>query len=137
MVLTGYLEYIEAGRLRKVVESPFKEAFLIDADHIEVTRDGKIRKLSLNRNKFLKTMLGGIKAILAGQAEYLTSVFSYELAGTISSWSLRLKPISASASRHLTSLLITGDDTSVTSIRFELKEGEWHLMEIMDVDSNR
>jgi hypothetical protein len=137
MVLTGYLEYVEAGRMRKVVESPFKEAFLIDADHIEVKRDGKIRKLSLNRNKFLKTMLGGIEAILSGQAEHLTSVFAYELSGTINSWSLQLEPLSPSASRHLTSLFVTGDDTSVTSIRFELKDGEWHLMEIMDIDSNR
>jgi hypothetical protein len=137
MVLTGYLEYVEAGRMRKVVESPFKEAFLIDADHIEVKRGGKVRKLSLNRNRFLKTMLGGIEAILAGQAEHLASVFSYELSGTFSSWSLRLEPISPGVSRHLTSLLVRGDDTSVTSIRFELKEGEWHLMEIMDIDSNR
>jgi hypothetical protein len=136
LVLTGYLEYLEAGRLRKVVETPFEEAFLIDADHIEIERNGETRKLSLNKTKFLRTMLGGIEAILAGRTDHLASVFQYELSGTNSSWSLRLEPLSQRVSRHLTSLLVTGDDKSVISIRFELKEGEWHLMEIVDADLN-
>jgi hypothetical protein len=135
MIITGYLEYIKAGRLRKVVETPFEEAFLIDKDHIEVERNGKIRKLSLHKSKFLKTMLGGIEAILAGQSEHLASIFNYELSGTSSSWSLRLTPLSRSASRHLKSLLVTGNENSVTSIRFDLREGEWHLMEIISADS--
>lgn len=135
MVLTGYLEYIEAGQLRKVIETPFEEAFLINKDHIEVERNGKIQKIPLNKSKFLKTMLGGIEAILAGRAGQLASAFSYELTGTSSSWSLRLKPLSRSASRHLKSLLVTGNENSVTSIRFDLREGEWHLMEIISADS--
>ena len=135
MVLTGYLEYIEAGQLRKVIETPFEEAFLINKDHIEVERNGKIHKIPLNKSKFLKTMLGGIEAILAGRAEQLASAFSYELTGTSSSWSLRLKPLSRSVSRHLKSLLVTGNENSVTSIRFDLREGEWHLMEIISADS--
>ena len=135
MVLTGYLEYIEAGQLRKVIEAPFEEVFLIDKDHIEVERNGKIQKIPLNKSKFLKTMLGGIEAILAGQAEHLASVFNYELSGTSNSWSLRLEPLSRSVSRHLKSLLVTGNENSVTSIRFDLREGEWHLMEIISADS--
>ena len=135
MVLTGYLEYIETGQLRKVIETPFEEAFLINKDHIEVERNGKIQKIPLNKSKFLKTMLSGIEAILAGRAEQLASAFSYELTGTSSSWSLRLKPLSRSASRHLKSLLVTGNENSVTSIRFGLREGEWHLMEIISADS--
>ena len=135
MVLTGYLEYIEAGQLRKVIETPFEEAFLINKDHIEVERNGKNQKIPLNKSKFLKTMLGGIEAILAGRAEQLASAFSYELTGMSSSWSLRLKPLSRSVSRHLKSLLVTGNENSVTSIRFDLREGEWHLMEIISADS--
>jgi hypothetical protein len=135
MVLTGYLEYIEAGQLRKVIETPFDEAFLIDKDHIEVERNGKIQKIPLNKSKFLKAMLGGIEAILAGQAEHLASIFSYELSGTNNSWSLRLKPLSRNVSRHLKSLLVTGDENSVTSIRFDLREEEWHLMEIIGAES--
>jgi hypothetical protein len=135
MVLTGYLEYIETGKLRKVIETPFEEAFLIDKDHIEVKRNGKTQKIPLNKSKFLKTMLGGIEAILAGRTEHLISVFSYELSGTSNSWSLRLEPLSRRVSRHLKSLLVTGNENSLASIRFDLREGEWHLMEIIGADS--
>jgi hypothetical protein len=80
-------------------------------------------------------MLGGIEAILSGRTDHLASVFQYELSGTSSSWTLRLEPLSQSVSRHLTGLLVKGDDNSVNSIRFELNEGEWHLMEIVEIDS--
>lgn len=134
MVLTGYLEYLEAGRMRKVVDTPFREAFLVDQDRIEVERDGKIRKLSLRKSKLLKTMFGGIEAILSGHPDQLVSVFRYTLAGTSEAWSLQLEPISSRISRHLTALQVTGDEASVTSIRFELKGGEWHRMELIGAE---
>lgn len=136
MVLTGYLEYLEAGWLRKVVESPFEEAFLIGPNQIEVERNGETRKVPLNKSKTLRTMLGGIEAILAGQTSKLEAVFRYELSGTEGAWSLRLAPLSRKISKHLTSLQVVGNDRSVTSIRFELKGEEWHLMEILNTDSD-
>lgn len=135
LVLTGYLEYLGEGRLRKVVETPFEESFLIEADHIQVERDGKIRKLALNKSKSLKIMLAGIEAILAGQSERLETIFDYELSGTDLSWSLQLVPLSRRIAKQLTGLLVKGDDNSVTSIRFDLKGGEWHQMEILSNDS--
>lgn len=136
MVLTGYLEYLEAGWLRKVVESPFEEAFLIGPNQIEVERNGETRKVALNKSKTLRTMLGGIEAILAGQTSKLEAVFRYELSGTEGAWSLQLVPLSRKISKHLTSLQVVGNDRSVTSIRFELKGEEWHLMEILNTDSD-
>jgi len=136
LVLTGYLEYLKVGSLRKVIETPFEEAFLFDGEQIEIERNGGTRKLPLKKIKFLKTMLGGIEAILAGQTDHLASVFRYELSGTDAAWSLRLEPISHSASRHLTSLHVMGDEKSINSIRFELRDGEWHLMGIMDAELN-
>ena len=32
LVLTGYLEYLEDGELRKIVETPFEERFYIKSD---------------------------------------------------------------------------------------------------------
>ena len=132
LVLTGYLEYLEVGSLRKVIETPFEEAFLIEGEQINIEQNGKTRKLALKKIKFLKILLGGIEAILAGRTDHLASVFRYELSGTDASWSLHLEPISHSASRHLASLHVMGDEKSINSIRFELREGEWHFMEIMD-----
>jgi len=133
--LTGYLEYLKPGRLRKVVETPFEEAFLITENYIEIERDGETRRLSLGKSKPIRAMLGGIEAVLAGQTDILASLFRYELSGTASDWSLRLEPISRRVSAHLTVMLVKGDDDSVNSIRLELKDDEWSLMEMSAAES--
>ena len=134
IVLTGYLEYLEAGVLRKVVETPFEEAFLIESDYVVIERDGETRKLPLRKSKSLSTILGAIEAIISGDMDQLETVFNYELSGTHESWSVRLTPKSRRINKHLTSLQVTGDDESTTSIRINLRDGEWHLMEIFRND---
>jgi hypothetical protein len=133
IVLTGYLEYLKPGYLRKVIETPFKESFLIADDHIEISRDGKVRRLSLRKGKPIQAMLGGIEALLAGQMDKLDSVFRYELTGTSSSWSLRLEPRSRAISSHLASMLVKGDEDAMSSIRVDMEKGEWSLMDILHV----
>ena len=130
LVLTGYLEYLELGVLRKVIETPFQEAFQVDAQHIIIERDGQSRKLSLNKSRSLRTILGAIEAILAGEADRLESDFDYELSGTVDSWTVRLTPISQRIAKQLESLQVSGDGESATGIRVDLAGGEWHQMEI-------
>jgi hypothetical protein len=134
MVLTGYLEYVETGQLRKIIESPFAEAFFITEDYIEIEQGGKTRRLSLRKSKSMRAMFGGIEAILAGQIEKLTSLFEYELSSTSDAWTMRLKPHSGRISAHLTAMLVEGDEDSVNSIRLELKDGEWSLMELLHTE---
>ena len=134
LVMTGYLEYLQTGSLRKVIEVPFEEAYLIEADRIEIDRQGVIKTLSLRKSRTLRTMLGGIEAIIAGRAEQITAVFDYELGGVENDWSLLLRPISKRIARQLTSITVSGDGKSVTAIRFDLKDGEWHMMELQKSD---
>jgi len=130
LVLTGYLEYLDDGQLRKVVETPFEEVFLVRADRVEIQRAGETRVLSLNKSRSLKTMLDGIEAILAGKTEALSKVFDYVLSGDDDDWSLSLQPRSRRIAQQLSVLTVRGGRESVRSIRFDLAGGEWHLMEI-------
>jgi hypothetical protein len=136
IVLTGYLEYLKPGHLRKVIETPFKESFLIADDQIEINRDGKVRKLSLSKSKPIRAMLGGIEAILAGQTDKVDEMFHYELTGTSHAWSLRLEPRSVKISSHLTSMLVEGDELVLSSIRVDMQKGEWSLMDILQPDAD-
>lgn len=131
LVLAGYLEYLDEGVLRKVIESPTQQAFLIRADQVIIERDNETRTLSLNKSRALKAILGAIEAILAGQPQKLESAFNHELSGTDDAWSVRLTPNSRRMSKHLTSLQIDGDRAAATSIRFDLKDGEWHRIIMM------
>lgn len=134
IVLTGYLEYLKPGHLRKVIETPVKESFLVADDHIEINREGEVRRLSLSKSKPIRAMLGGIEAILAGQPDKLDSMFHSELSGTACSWELQLKPRSKRIASHLTGMLVKGDDKSLLSIRIDMKNSEWSLMEILPTE---
>lgn len=129
--LTGYLEYIEVGVLRKVVLTPVEQAFLIQADHVVIERGGQVRTLSLNKSRALKAILGAVEAILSGEAEKLESEFDYELSGTADSWSVQLTPTSRRIAKQLTGLHVIGDGESAMSIRFDLSDGEWHQLNIL------
>jgi hypothetical protein len=137
MVLTGYLEYLSAGVLHKVIQTPFEETLLVDPDHITIERDGEIRRLSVNRSRSLKMVLGAIEAILSGDSEKLEAIFRYELIGSETMWSVRLTPISRRIARQLESLQVTGNDQALSSIRIDLADGEWQLIHILPGDSEQ
>ena len=131
LLLDGYLEYLGPGVLSKVIEAPFQEAFLIEGGEILMRRDGETRKLPIKRSKALQTILGAIEAILAGEAERLEAVFDYEITGGESDWFVDLTPRSRRISRHLGRLRIPGDDQAVSQILIDLRDGEYHVMNIL------
>ena len=132
MVLAGRLEYLDSGVLRKVVEMPFAEDILVEDNRVVVTRDGKTRKLSLNRSRALKTILGAIEAVLAGNQDRLEESFRCELSESDNGWSLRMPPLAKAVAKRLSLLEVTGNEQAVTSIRISLPNDEWHLMQIGD-----
>ncbi|MDJ0905754.1 MAG: hypothetical protein QNI96_07025 [Woeseiaceae bacterium] len=130
MVLAGRLEYLDAGVLRKVVEAPFEEDILVADDRVIVTRDGKTRKLSLNRSRALKTILGAIEAVLAGDQAQLEAAFRCDVSGSADAWSLQMTPLAKAVARRLSSIEVTGNEQAVTGIRISLPNDEWHQMQI-------
>lgn len=134
LVLTGHLEYLGNGVLRKTIATPFEESFLIESDRIVIERAGDVRTLPLKKSRSLRTILGTIEAILSGRSDRIESEFTHQIGGTARAWSVMLAPVSRSMRRQLVSLQITGNDRSVTSIRIDLKGGEWHVMEVFHDD---
>lgn len=134
LVLTGYLEYLSDGVLRKTIATPFEESFLIESDRIVIERAGDVRTVPLKKSRSLRTILGTIEAILSGQTDKIESDFTHEIGGTPRAWSVMLAPVSRSMRRQLVSLQVTGNDRSVTSIRIDLRGGEWHVMEVFHDD---
>lgn len=133
--LTGYLEYAQVGQLRKVVESPFQESMLVDGDTIELVRDGRTRRVSLRNRKSMLTMLQSIESLLAGNTEMLERLFELELAGTADNWQLRLTPIAARLAKQLNQLTVCGGGRAINDIRFDMQNGEWQHLEIIQTPS--
>lgn len=137
LILSGYLEYLENGLLRKVVESPFQETLLISGEKIEIVRDGETKTLSARHSRSLRAMLEGIEAILAGQEQQLLAAFSSDLTGTTDAWNLLLTPRSNRIAKQLVGLQVGGDADAVTSIRIDLSGDEWHRMDIFRDDAEQ
>jgi len=131
LVLTGYLEYPEPGHLVKVVETPFHESMEVDGDQVEISRDGKKRRLSLKNRKPMLVMLQSIESILSGQADALAEHFDTELTGTADNWQLQLVPRSRRLARHLDSMTVKGNGETVDSILFQMDNGDWQRLEIL------
>jgi hypothetical protein len=131
LVLTGFLEYPEPGHLVKLVETPFHESMQVDGDEVEISRDGKKRRLSLKNRKPMLIMLQSIESILSGQADALAEHFETELTGCVDDWQLQLTPRSKRLARHLQGMTVKGDGTSVGSILFQMDNGDWQRLEIL------
>lgn len=132
MVLTGYLEYLDDGVLRKVIETPFVEDVRVEGERVIVSRDGKTRTLSLNRSRALRVTLNAIEAVLAGDETTLAETFRWDLSGSDESWTVRMSPLSDAVGRRLAGLVITGTNDAIVGIRMDLAGGEWHDMRIDD-----
>ena len=131
LVLTGVLEYVQPGVLRKTIETPFHESYLVEAGSIAVERDGEVRRLPMRQGELMSWVLDGMEALLAGNSERLEAAFKYRLEGNRCAWSLQLEPRSQRLLQHLKGLLVAGGNGSVRSIRIDFGEDEWHLMEII------
>jgi hypothetical protein len=131
LLLDGYLEYLGPGVLRKVIESPFREALLIEDGEIAMQRDGETRRLPMKRSRALGTILGAIEAILAGEAGSLDAVFDLEISGSESDWFVELTPKSRRIGKHLARLRMSGDGAAAKRILIELRDGEYHVMNIL------
>ncbi len=130
MVLTGYLEYLDHGVLRKVIETPFTEDVRVEGDRVVVSRDGKTRTLSLNRSRALRVTLGAIEAVLAGDEAKLAESFRWDLSESDQSWTVRMSPLSDSVGKRLSGLEVSGTHEAIVGIRMELPGGEWHAMTV-------
>lgn len=137
LVLTGYLEYPSEGHLYKVVESPFQESFRSLGDRVQISRGGEVETIPLNRARGLQAMLSGVEAILAGNPEELESLFVCTLSGTAGAWAMHLSPRVREVSRRLGSLYVTGNRSSVTSIRVNLQDDEWYRLEILRAEPDK
>jgi hypothetical protein len=131
LVLTGFLEYPEPGHLVKTVETPFSESMQFEGDQVEITQDGKKRRLSLKNRKPLLVMLQSIESILSGRADLLLQNFDAVLTGSGQDWQLKLVPRSDNLARHLESLTVKGNDETVDSILFRMDSGDWQRLEIL------
>ena len=129
MVLTGHLAYPEAGRLEKIIETPFREALRVAGDEVSIERDGERRRISLRNRTAMRVMLTSIEAIMDGDSATLASHFDATVTGNEARWQIELLPRERRLARQLSRMVVSGGE-QLDSIRFELPDDEWQLLQI-------
>lgn len=136
LVLSGYMEYLAPGRMKKVIETPFREILTISENAIKIERDGQVQSLSLRRSRSLRTLLGGIEAVIAGDENRLMETFELELQESPDGWSIHFTPRSKRIARNLESMTVHGSSDVIDRIHISLAGGEWHKIELQQDPSD-
>lgn len=131
LVLEGTLEYLGPGMLRKSVESPFQEQYLVEPDRVTITRGDEQEVLEAGQGRMIAAFLSGIESLLAGDAERLEETFEYCIEGSPAEWTLSLEPRARRLARHLSGMHVEGGGGAIERIRIDLDDAEWHVMEIL------
>jgi hypothetical protein len=134
VIVRGRLEYeAETGRLTKWVDEPRPGRLTVTPTHLEAqSGNGRTRRLPLERRPEFAALLGGVRALLAGDAAALEDAFhgAYsELPG--GSWELSLTPRSETVRQRMERIDITGADDQVRTIETVLADGRRERMTIV------
>jgi hypothetical protein len=131
LVLEGTLEYLEPGVLRKSVQSPFQEQYLVEPDQVTISRNGQQEVLKARQGRMISAFFLGIEALLAGDPDRLKESFHYCVEGTADDWTLSLEPRVKRLAKHLAGMRVEGANGIIENIRIDLDDEEWHLIRIL------
>jgi hypothetical protein len=128
LMLSGEIEFTTDGTLSKWIGEPFDEHIIISAQHVELRRKNKTRRLSLDQRPDIKAFYVGMQALLAADASALFESFDITAAESTDGWSLALTPREKKLSKFVARLTISGKETQVQMVRTEQPGGDWQEM---------
>ena len=128
LLLQGEILFSTDGTLLKQIGEPFDERITISARHVELRRDNKVRRLSLDRRPDIKAFYVGMQALLAGDALALFESFDVIATRDANNWSLDLAPKEKKLRKFVARMKITGTADQVQTVRTEQPDGNWQEM---------
>lgn len=134
VIVRGRLEYdADSGRLTKWVDEPKPGRLTVTPTHLEAqSGNGRTRRLPLERRPEFAALLGGIRALLAGDAAALEHAFLGEYGESADgSWTLSLTPRSETVRRRLERIDISGAGVRVGTITTILADGRRERLRIL------
>jgi len=122
--LKGILEFDAQKEMRKFINSPFKEEFIINKSFIVVNRirdsgpEEMVQTIqySLAKYPFLSKAISGVSNIFAGDREILDELYHSELSGSRDAWSLHLEPKHEKLAEFISSITVRGSNGIIESV---------------------
>ena len=128
LVLTGEVEFGADGALSKSIETPFRERVVITRDTLELTRDGRTRRLSLQRKDDVRQFHVALRALLEGDVQTLRGLFAIESTRNADCWRLVLVPAGPPLASFVDRMIVSGRSSRVLEVRTEHAADDWQSM---------
>ncbi len=128
LVFRGEVILSSDGTFLKIIDTPFRERVLITNDFLELERNGKTKRLSLQRARGAHGLYAGLRAFLERDIETLLSLFEVAAVETGQSWRVELVPLDSKLKRHVVLMMIAGEGPDIVSIRTMQTEDNWQEM---------
>lgn len=135
LVSSGELSYTAPNRLEKRTLAPKPELITLDDDTLYVERGGKKFSLRLSSRPEAVAFVDSIRGTLSGNRKLLEASYSLILTGTQASWTLRLLPSDTDIAALLHSIDIRGVRDRVTSVEYQLADGDRTVMTITPLET--
>jgi Outer membrane lipoprotein carrier protein LolA-like len=127
---SGELLYDAPDRLEKRTLQPKPEDLLLEHGTLTVQRGGRRRVLSLQDYPQIVPLVEGVRATLAGDRAALEHYFTVQFSGTLSDWTLELRPYDARVARTVQSVRIHGERDAIRTVEIRQKDGDASLLTI-------
>lgn len=129
LTFSGVVEMTADGALRRVVQAPFHETATIREDTATLERDGRTRRVKLDRHPRATAYLQSLRSLLRGDHDALARTFDMVATGDLEAWQLALTPLNGAA-HWLGHITISGGER-LERIRMERPDGSWQDMQLV------
>lgn len=131
LISQGTLFYRRPDYLEKVTDWPVPERLVIDGDRLVLTEANEAPKVvPLGAQPELRTLVEAMRGPLAGDLPALQRSFEVAGSGDLGAWTLTLTPRDPRATRFLRSVVLSGADSEIRTIRLTQANGDEQLMQI-------
>jgi outer membrane lipoprotein-sorting protein len=137
LISSGELSFTAPDRLEKRTLQPKPELIRLDGDMLYVEHGGKQFNLRLSSRPEAVAFVESIRGTLTGNQKALEANYALALSGTQASWTLRLQPTDTNIAALLTRIDIRGARDRVTSIEYQLADGDRTVMNITPLEGEQ
>ncbi len=126
---TGTLRYEAPDRLEKITLTPTRETFSLNGEIVTGTeRHGEPYTLSLMGHPEIASLVEGIRSTLSGDLATLGQYYSIDFSGAQANWQLTLRPREPTVAARISTLVLSGRETQITTVGIQETDGDQSVM---------
>lgn len=130
LLLEGTVMLASNGLLIKKISRPLEETALISKEGLTLQRNGKVRRIALNRARSASKYFAALRALLDGDIDGLLAHFEIGNSSLGEHWSITLIPSDDGFRGMLQEVTISGDAGRLMTVRTVQSSDNWQEMSL-------